>query len=117
MSQPLTADFVIVGGGTAGCVLANRLSADPGTKVLLLEAGGDDRPLRNPVLFWSNLMIHTPIGFGRTLSDPKINWLYETEPDPNFGGRTFKWPKGKVLGGFLLDQRAALYPRPARRLR
>ncbi len=99
MSQSLTADFVIVGGGTAGCVLANRLSADPGTKVLLLEAGGDDRPLRNPVQFWSNLMIRTPIGFGRTLSDPKINWLYETEPDPNFGGRTFKWPKGKVLGG------------------
>ena len=90
-------DYVIVGAGSAGCVLANRLSADGGCRVLLLEAGGDDRPLRNPAQFWSNVMIHAPIGFGRTLNDPKVNWLYETEPDA--GGRVHKWPKGKVLGG------------------
>ena len=90
-------DYVIVGAGSAGCVLANRLSADRGCRVLLLEAGGDDRPLRNPAQFRSNMMIHVPIGFGRTLNDPKVNWLYETEPDA--GGRVHKWPKGKVLGG------------------
>ena len=92
-------DYIIVGAGSAGCVLANRLSADPKTKVLLLEAGGDDRPTHNLKQFWSNLMIHTPIGFGKTLNDPKVNWLYETEEDPGSGGRKHKWPKGKVLGG------------------
>jgi choline dehydrogenase len=90
-------DYVIVGAGSAGCVLANRLSADPANRVLLLEAGGDDRPLRNLGQFWSNVMIRAPIGFGRTLNDPKVNWLYETEPDTS--GRVHKWPKGKVLGG------------------
>ncbi|HTW38260.1 MAG TPA: GMC family oxidoreductase N-terminal domain-containing protein [Steroidobacteraceae bacterium] len=90
-------DYVIVGAGSAGCVLANRLSADPGRRVLLLEAGGDDRPLHNLGQLRSNLMIHAPIGFGRTLNDPKVNWLYETRPDPT--GRVHKWPKGKVLGG------------------
>jgi len=90
-------DYVIVGAGSAGCVLANRLSARPDTRVLLLEAGGDDRPLHNPSQLWSNLMIHAPIGFGRTLNDPKVNWLYETRPDAT--GRVHRWPKGKVLGG------------------
>jgi choline dehydrogenase len=99
MSDQITADYVIVGAGSAGCVLANRLSANPKTKVLLLEAGGDDRPLRNLKQFWSNMMVHTPIGFGKTLNDPKVNWLYETEPDASSGGRAHKWPKGKVLGG------------------
>src|SRR4051794_1963021 len=92
-------DYIIVGAGSAGCVLANRLSADPNNRVLLLEAGGDDRPLHNLKQFWSNLMIHTPIGFGKTLNDPKVNWLYETEVDAGSGGRKHKWPKGKVLGG------------------
>ena len=92
-------DYIIVGAGSAGCVLANRLSADPKHRVLLLEAGGDDRPLHNPKQFWSNMMVHTPIGFGKTLNDPKVNWLYETEPDAGSGGRRHKWPKGKVLGG------------------
>jgi choline dehydrogenase len=99
MSQEIEADYIIVGAGSAGCVLANRLSADPANHVLLLEAGGDDRPLHNLKQFWSNLLIHTPIGFGRTLNDPKVNWIYETEPDPGTGGRPHKWPKGKVLGG------------------
>ena len=92
-------DYIIVGAGSAGCVLANRLSADPKTRVLLLEAGGDDRPLHNLKEFWSNMMIQTPIGFGKTLNDPKVNWLYETEEDKGSGGRRHKWPKGKVLGG------------------
>ena len=99
MSDPIIADYVIVGAGSAGCVLANRLSADPANKVLLLEAGGDDRPLHNLKQFWSNVLIHTPIGFGKTLNDPKVNWIYQTEPDPGTGGRPHKWPKGKVLGG------------------
>jgi len=99
MAEPINVDFIIIGAGSAGCVLANRLSTDPKNKVLLLEAGGDDRPTRNLPKFWSNLMIHTPIGFGRTLNDKNVNWLYETEADPGTGGRVFKWPKGKVLGG------------------
>jgi choline dehydrogenase len=99
MTSEIAADYIVVGAGSAGCVLANRLSADPANKVLLLEAGGDDRPLHNLKQFWSNLLIHTPIGFGKTLNDPKVNWIYETEPDPGTGGRPHKWPKGKVLGG------------------
>ena len=99
MSDAGSFDYIIVGAGSAGCVLANRLSADPGNRVLLLEAGGDDRPTREPSQFWSNILIHTPIGFGRTINDRKVNWMYETEPDPGSGGRAHKWPKGKVLGG------------------
>jgi len=99
MSNETIADYVVVGAGSAGCVLANRLSADKNTQVVLLEAGGDDRPTREPSQFKSNLMIHIPIGFGKTLNDPKVNWLYETEVDEGSGGRPHKWPKGKVLGG------------------
>jgi choline dehydrogenase len=99
MADDLEADFIIVGAGSAGCVLANRLTADGKTRVLLLEAGGDDRPTHNPGQFLSNLMIHVPVGYSSTLKDPKVNWLYPTEPDPGTGGRAHVWPRGKVLGG------------------
>ncbi len=82
-------DYIIVGAGTAGCVLANRLSARSRNRVLLLEAGGSDRR------FW----IRVPIGYGRTYNDPHVNWMYETEPDAGLDGARSFWPRGKVLGG------------------
>jgi len=82
-------DYVIVGAGTAGCVLANRLSEDGKTRVLLLEAGGSDR------IVW----IQLPIGYGRTFFDRQINWMYDTQPVPGLGGRESYWPRGKVIGG------------------
>ena len=82
-------DYIIVGAGTAGCVLAHRLSADPRRRVLLLEAGGADR----------SLLIRVPIGYGRTFNDPRYNWMYETEPEPALNNRRQFWPRGKVLGG------------------
>jgi choline dehydrogenase len=85
----LEADFIVVGAGSAGCVMAARLSEDPGTSVVLLEAGGDD----------FNRWIHIPLGFGKTFADPSVNWCYETEPDPGAAGRRIFWPRGKVLGG------------------
>ena len=84
----MTADYVIIGAGSAGCVLAHRLSAD-GARVVLLEAGPPDR------LPW----IHIPAGVLKLLRHPKVNWNYRTDPEPGTGGRAIEWPRGKTLGG------------------
>jgi len=82
-------DYIIVGAGSAGCVLANRLSEDPGVKVLLLEAGGKD---------W-HPFIHMPAGLAKIANNKTINWDYSTTPQPQLNGRVIWWPRGKVLGG------------------
>lgn len=82
-------DYVIVGAGSAGCVIANRLSARAGVSVALLEAGGADR---SP---W----IHIPVGYFKTMGHPKTDWCYKTEPDAGLNWRSIAWPRGKVLGG------------------
>jgi choline dehydrogenase len=84
-----TFDYIVVGAGSAGCVLANRLSADPSVRVLLLEAGPRD----------SNPWIHIPVGYYKSIVNPKIGWGYETEPVPGTKDRRISWPRGKVLGG------------------
>ena len=82
-------DYVIIGAGSAGCVLANRLSADGRNSVLLLEAGPPDR------YPW----IHIPIGYAKTMFHPVYNWCFKTEPDPGMNGREIYWPRGRTLGG------------------
>ena len=82
-------DYIVVGAGSAGCVLARRLSEDTNVNVLLLEAGSKD----------SNPWIHIPAGFIKTLSDPSVNWLYQSEPEPATNNRPIPIPRGKVLGG------------------
>jgi choline dehydrogenase len=82
-------DYIIIGAGTAGCVLADRLSAGGRDRVLVLEAGGTDRR------FW----IKTPIGYGRTFADAAVNWKYQTLPNPGLNGRSIYWPRGRVIGG------------------
>ena len=84
-----TFDFIIVGAGSAGCVLADRLTACGRYTVLLIEAGGSDRR------FW----IQVPLGYGKTFNDPKVNWRYTAAPDAGLNGRTAYWPRGRVLGG------------------
>jgi choline dehydrogenase len=87
--EPATFDYIVVGAGSAGCVLANRLSADPSCRVLLLEAGSRD----------SNPWIHIPVGYFKTMHNPKTDWCYKTQPEPGLNGRRIEWPRGKVLGG------------------
>jgi choline dehydrogenase len=84
-----TFDYIVVGAGTAGCVLANRLTEDGKSSVLLLEAGGSDL----------SIWIQVPIGYGRTFFDKRINWMYDTEAVEGLGGRSSYWPRGKVIGG------------------
>jgi choline dehydrogenase len=82
-------DYIVVGAGSAGCVLANRLTADGRHEVLLLEAGGSERR------FW----LQVPIGYGKSFYDSQVNWMYRTEPEPALAGRSGYWPRGRVLGG------------------
>ncbi len=83
------ADYIIVGSGSSGSVLAERLSADGRTKVLVIEAGGTD--LR--------FFVQMPLGYGKLFYDPAVNWLYKTEPDPGLAGNRDHWPRGRILGG------------------
>jgi len=89
MGDAETYDYIIVGAGSAGCVLANRLTASGRHRVLLLEAGGHDRH------FW----IHVPLGYGKLFNDARVNWLYKSEPEPELDNRQIIQPRGKVLGG------------------
>jgi choline dehydrogenase len=82
-------DYIIVGAGSAGCVLANRLSANPGTRVLLLEAGGNDN--------W--IWFHIPVGYLFAIGNPRSDWMFKTEPVPGLNGRSLNYPRGKVIGG------------------
>jgi len=88
-SGGFTADYVVVGAGSAGCALAARLSEAPSVRVLLLEAGGRDR----------NLWLHIPVGYGKTMFHPTLSWNLQTEPEPELEGRRIPWPRGRVLGG------------------
>ena len=82
-------DYIIIGAGSAGCVLANRLTASGELRVLLIEAGGRD----------INPFIHMPAGISKLVGNPRINWDYYTEPEPQLLGRRLYWPRGRVLGG------------------
>ena len=82
-------DYIIVGAGSAGCVLANRLSADPGSRVLLLEAGGRDN--------W--IWFHIPVGYLFAIGNPRSDWMFKTEAEPGLNGRSLNYPRGKVIGG------------------
>lgn len=82
-------DYIIVGAGSAGCVLADKLSASGRHKVTLIEAGGSDR----------RFYVHLPLGYGKLFYDPAVNWLYKTEPDAGLAGARDHWPRGKILGG------------------
>src|SRR5271163_4115640 len=82
-------DTIIIGAGSAGCVLANRLSADPGRRVLVLEAGGKDD--------W--IWFHIPVGYLFAIGNPRADWMFKTEAEPGLGGRALSYPRGKVIGG------------------
>ena len=82
-------DYVVVGAGTAGCIVANQLSADPRNRVLLLEAGGRDD--------W--IWFHIPVGYLFAIGNPRADWMFRTEAEPGLNGRSLAYPRGKVIGG------------------
>ncbi|MBV9825297.1 MAG: GMC family oxidoreductase N-terminal domain-containing protein, partial [Alphaproteobacteria bacterium] len=89
MPADYRADYVIVGAGSAGCTLANRLTEDPEVRVILIEAGGRD----------TNPLIHIPAGYVKLLDHPTLTWGFKAEADPGVAGREILYPRGKVLGG------------------
>ena len=111
--MPQTYDYIVTGAGSAGCVLAARLTENGRYKVLLLEAGGEDNK------FW----ILVPMGYAKTFVDPKVNWKFESEPEAELNNRTMYQPRGKVLGGtssingmiYMRWQRRRLRPMAAAR--
>ena len=82
-------DYIVVGAGTAGCIVANRLSADPNNRVLILEAGGNDN--------W--IWFHIPVGYLFAIGNPRSDWMFRTEPEAGLNGRSLAYPRGKVIGG------------------
>ena len=88
-NRALNFDFIIVGAGSSGCVLADRLTASGRYRVLVLEAGGTDR----------RFFVQMPLGYGKTFYNPKVNWMYQADPDPGLAGQVDYWPRGKILGG------------------
>ena len=102
-----TYDYVICGAGSAGCVLANRLSVEPGVRVLVLEAGPMDR----------DLMIHIPAGVYAVYTDPKLNWSYETEDEPELNGPKRVYATRQGRRRFVVDQLHGLHARPSQGLR
>jgi len=82
-------DYIVVGAGTAGCIVANRLSANPGNRVLILEAGGSDN--------W--IWFHIPVGYLFAIGNPRSDWMFRTEPEAGLNGRSLAYPRGKVIGG------------------
>ena len=99
-------DYIIIGGGSAGCVLAARLSAEPACRITLLEAGGEDR----------NPLIHIPAGFIKTMVNPALNWMFESEPEPGTGNRRIAIPPRQGTWRLIGDQCDALCSWSGRRL-
>ena len=88
-----TFDYIVVGAGSAGCVLANRLTESGRHRVLLLEAGGDDE----------RFFVTMPIGYGKCFFDPEVNWMYRTEPEAALGGRSGYWPRTNTMALIELE--------------